>query len=558
MKKLAIASFVLISTIFFWGSVKAEEVVKQPMSSEVNTTIQYNTHVQNIGWQEIVDDGKVAGTEGKSLRLEAVKLNIKSNLSGSIVYQTHVQNIGWQESVSDGKIAGTEGKSLRLEAIKIQLTGELANYYDIYYQTHVQNIGWIDWSKNGEPSGSTGYSYRLEAIRIVLVKKGASAPGKIDNHFYKAPISVAYQTHVQNIGWQDSTSDGQLAGTEGKSLRLEGITISLNNNDIGGSITYQTHVQNIGWQDSVSNGLLSGTEGKSLRLEAIKLNLTGEIANYYDIYYQVHVQNVGWMNWAKNGAASGSQGLGYRMEAIRIKLVKKGEPAPTGTGHSFLYDSTFVWSGQTGNRTLKNNYSGMIGTNVKKIIDVSSHQGIIDWNTVKNSGEIDGVILRIGYATGSEDKMLAYNIRELKRLQIPYGIYLFSYAENETEALGEANFTISLIQRYALKPTLGLYYDIESWNIGNYIPNITPETYEKIITTYTSTTLANGYASGVYTNLKYARERLTENSRNHVNWIAQYNTSCTYTGSYKMWQYSSTEYVSGINTKVDMNVMFQS
>ena len=73
---------------------------------------------------------------------------------------------------SDGEMAGTSGESKRLEAIHIRLTGDIANYYDIYYRVHVQTIGWQDWVKNGETAGTEGHSYRLEAIEIKLVFQG--------------------------------------------------------------------------------------------------------------------------------------------------------------------------------------------------------------------------------------------------------------------------------------------------------------------------------------------------------------------------------------------------
>ena len=87
--------------------------------------------------------------------------------------------------MESGKLAGTKGKSLRMEAVKIRLTGEAAKGYDIYYQVHVQNIGWLDWAKNGEPAGSEGYGYQMEAIRIKLVEKGGEAPGKTNVIFKK-------------------------------------------------------------------------------------------------------------------------------------------------------------------------------------------------------------------------------------------------------------------------------------------------------------------------------------------------------------------------------------
>lgn len=104
--------------------------------------------------------------------------------------------------------------------------------------------------------------------------------------------------------------------------------INLKNQSCSGGIKYQTHVQNIGWQDVVNSGQISGTTGKSLRLEAMRISLTGDIAKNYDIYYRVHVQNYGWLGWAKNGQSAGSEGMKLRMEGMQIVLVKKGENAP--------------------------------------------------------------------------------------------------------------------------------------------------------------------------------------------------------------------------------------
>jgi len=117
--------------------------------------------------------------------MEAIKVSLPSIMNGSVEYKAHVQNIGWQGWRESGKLAGTKGKSLRMEAVKIRLTGEAAKGYDIYYQVHVQNIGWLDWAKNGEPAGSEGYGYQMEAIRIKLVEKGGEAPGKTNVIFKK-------------------------------------------------------------------------------------------------------------------------------------------------------------------------------------------------------------------------------------------------------------------------------------------------------------------------------------------------------------------------------------
>ncbi len=63
-----------------------------------------------------------------------------------------------------------------------------------------------------------------------------------------AAPSVSYCTHVQNVGWQDYSAQGDMSGTEGRSLKLEGIRVALNKAGYDLGIEYQTHIQNIGWE----------------------------------------------------------------------------------------------------------------------------------------------------------------------------------------------------------------------------------------------------------------------------------------------------------------------
>lgn len=324
-----------------------EDIPVAPAKAEEKVPdINYQTHIQDIGWQGVVKNGEISGTSRRSLRLEGIKMNISnSDLAGSVEYRTHVQEIGWQGYVKDNQLSGTSGKSLRLEAIQIRLTGEIANAYDVYYRVHIEDKGWLNWAKNSESAGSQSAAKRLEAIQIKLVKKGEAAPEGSGKAFLigneaKRPDeikpNVNYQTHVQEIGWQGFVRNGESAGTSGKKLRLEAIKINLSDAALAGNIEYSTHVQSIGWQEKKKNGELSGTSGKKLRLEAIKINLSGDVSRYYDVYYRVHIQDKGWLNWAANGAPSGSQSASKRLEAIQIKIVRKGEAAPKGSGKAFL------------------------------------------------------------------------------------------------------------------------------------------------------------------------------------------------------------------------------
>ena len=262
-------------------------------ASSTDVSLTYGVHVQTYGWSYGSNDDATTttamGTTGQSKRLEAIQLAIDSELSGSITYRVHCQTYGWTDWVSDGETAGTTGESKRLEAIQIELTGELAEYYDVYYRVHIQTYGWTDWACNGEACGSGGLSKRMEAIEIVLVAKGGDAPGDTEDTYYASWL-VEYYSHAQTYGW-------------------------------------------LSW---VYDGALSGTTGQSKRLEAIQIKLTGELAEYYDVYYRVHVQTYGWTGWACNGETCGSTGLSKRMEAIEIVLVKKGEAAPGSTANTYF------------------------------------------------------------------------------------------------------------------------------------------------------------------------------------------------------------------------------
>jgi|GEM_PF-1803064 len=146
--------------------------------------VQYQTHVQNVGWQGWSYDGGTSGTSGQSLRLEGINIQLPSQLyTGGIRYRTHVQNVGWQGWKSNGAMSGTSGRSLRLEAIEIELYGQMAERFDVWYRVHSQNFGWMGWTKNGQSAGTAGYAYRLEGIQIALLPKGSNAPGNTANAF---------------------------------------------------------------------------------------------------------------------------------------------------------------------------------------------------------------------------------------------------------------------------------------------------------------------------------------------------------------------------------------
>lgn len=147
-------------------------------TSGTATGVAYRAHVQNIGWQDWVRDGATAGTEGQGLRVEALQIRLtNSPIPTRLCYQAHVEILGDQEPVCDvqeprdfmRRYAGTTAQSLRVEAVKIWLEGAPPGV-SLRYQAHVQNYGWQTEVGERQWAGTMSQSLRLEALRIRVVR----------------------------------------------------------------------------------------------------------------------------------------------------------------------------------------------------------------------------------------------------------------------------------------------------------------------------------------------------------------------------------------------------
>jgi len=191
---------------------------------------------------------------------------------------------------------------------------------------------------------------------------------------------------------------------------------------------------------------------------------------------------------------------------------------------------------------------------MKKGIDVSQHQGIIDWSTVKNN--VDFAIIRIGWgevknASGGDiDANAIENIKNAIAANVPIGIYLYSYAKTKEEAIMEAKFALSQIMQFPKEIIVyGVWIDVEDeeWQ-GNI--DINP-----IIDGFCEHVSSQGYQTGFYCNLNWLTNRVSQEIKNKwINWLAQYNTTPDVASP--IWQYSSTGSVPGINGNVDMNIAY--
>ncbi len=191
-------------------------------------------------------------------------------------------------------------------------------------------------------------------------------------------------------------------------------------------------------------------------------------------------------------------------------------------------------------------------------IDVSKWNGNIDWNAVKNSG-VNFVIIRCGYRGSSggtliEDPKFRANIKGAQAAGLRVGVYFFTQAVNEVEAVEEASMVISLCKGYSL--SFPVYLDVEgSKGRGD---SISVDQRTANIKAFCGTIKNAGYQVGVYANKTWFTSKInTSQITGYKIWLAQYASQVTYTGSrYDMWQYTSKGKVTGISGNVDMNICY--
>ena len=187
-------------------------------------------------------------------------------------------------------------------------------------------------------------------------------------------------------------------------------------------------------------------------------------------------------------------------------------------------------------------------------IDVSQHQGVINWELVKK--HIDFAIIRAGYGQDlneQDDRMFKRNADECTRLGIPFGVYLYSYAQNENEALSEARHVIRLIKDY--KMAYPIYLDLEDARVGR----LSNDQIERNCRVFVDELQRNHYMPGFYASYYWWMSKLTGPffSR-YTRWVARYADELGENADlFDMWQYSDNGFVEGIDGPVDLDVSYR-
>ncbi len=201
-------------------------------------------------------------------------------------------------------------------------------------------------------------------------------------------------------------------------------------------------------------------------------------------------------------------------------------------------------------------------------IDVSQHNGNIDWKKVKK-GKTEFAFVRVGYSgytngTNYPDKTYNDNLKGANKNDLPVGVYYYSQATTKKEAKKEAEYTLSLVKKYDINLPIAMdveyAYDSNGKEDGRlFDANLTESEQTEIINEFCKVIAKAGYTPMVYANSYMFGTRIDTSKLNSniMIWVADYNKQITYEGKYNVWQYSKTGSVDGIASKhVDKNYWY--
>lgn len=189
-------------------------------------------------------------------------------------------------------------------------------------------------------------------------------------------------------------------------------------------------------------------------------------------------------------------------------------------------------------------------------IDVSAWQGDIDFNNVKDEN-VEFAMIRVGYGYNSEnenilDKRFYDNFAKAKESNIKIGLYFYSYAKSEKEAISQADWIVNKLNKQNID--LPIAFDFEDWqNFNSY--NLSLTDLNNIAQAFMNRIEKHGYKSMLYGSYYYLQNIWDTQNKNI--WLAHYSDKTDYPNDYQIWQLSNVGKVNGINTDVDINVLYK-
>lgn len=219
------------------------------------------------------------------------------------------------------------------------------------------------------------------------------------------------------------------------------------------------------------------------------------------------------------------------------------------------------WGTYNGTQAFFDARNNLFAQQAKGVIDVSVWQNTIDWQAVKNAG-VEGAIIRLSYGWGNGfDAQAKRNISECKRLGIPFGVYVFSYAESAADGASEGADVVNLLRQAGVNPgdlSYPVFYDLENWTYTGHRSPTSPSVYDGIVNSWYGKLQAAGYNNlSVYSYTSYLNSALnSSNIHGKTRWVAQYGSTMQYTAfptNDRGWQYTSSGQIGGITGNVDLN-----
>ena len=264
-------------------------------------------------------------------------------------------------------------------------------------------------------------------------------------------------------------------------------------------------------------------------------------------------------------ASTSFAGTGTSNGSSKTKISKLDERAVMGNTMKeeaddsnegiILFSSGKAWSQTKTGAFLDGNGKNVMSGAIAKGIDVSRHNGKINWPKVKAAG-IDYVIIRCGYGTNKkryDDSKWEYNVTQCEKYGIPYGVYIYSYANTTKRVKSEIAHTKRLLKGH--HPQYPVYYDLEDRVVRKKGKTFITNSALK----FCKAIKKAGYTPGVYASRSWWNSYLSSSSMDkYEKWIAEWrNTGTIYSKPYGMWQSSSRYQVSGISGRVDLDFSYK-
>ncbi len=340
----------------------------------------------------------------------------------------------------------------------------------------------------------------------------------------------------QAVAAESSDTRVALVSVDGRKITVSGvapgsavITVKYSENGEEVSASCNVTVKSNPMEDRST--LLKTSDGQQVFVQEGESYREAVFADYYTapkFFVKGEQKYTGWQT---------IDGKVYYYTADGTKVV--GEQIIQGAKYNFASDGSLITD------------NGVLG------IDVSKWNGSIDWNAVKNSG-ISYVIIRSGYRGSSAgtlivDPKFEANIKGASAVGLKVGIYFFSQAVDEIEAVEEASMVLGQIKKYTI--SYPVFIDVEA--SGGRGDMIDRATRTAVCKAFCQTIQNGGYTAGIYSNKTWLEEKIDAASLGGYKiWLAQYAAAPTYGGRYDLWQYTPSGSVSGISGSVDLNISY--